>query len=98
MKLEALYPLTAGTICPGEDNPADIPSLGIDLSLLISSTLWLMGPTWICDPEFEPQCPDPRLPPDECLSEMRVKDWLACSNLLILGSHQVGAIIDCERF
>ena len=84
--------------CPGEDNPADIPSRGIDLSLLISSTLWLMGPTWICDPEFEPQCPDPRLPPDECLSEMRVKDRLACSNLLIQGSHQGGAIIDCERF
>ena len=84
--------------CPGEDNPADMPSRGIDLSLLISSTLWLMGPNKICDPEFEPQCPDPRLPPEKCLSEMRVKDRLACSNLLTQGLHQGGAIIDCERF
>ena len=27
-----------------------------------------------------------------------MKDRLACSNLLIQGSHQGGAIIDCERF
>ena len=30
--------------CPGEHNPADIPSRGVDLSQLVDSALWMTGP------------------------------------------------------
>ena len=85
--------------CSGEQNPADLPSRGVNnLSQLIDSTLWMTGPTWISDPEFEPQCPDLHPVPDECLIETRVKDQPAFSSLLTHDTFQGEAILNCEQF
>lgn len=35
--------------CPGKDNPADLPSRGVDLSVIVSDPLWLKGPSFLCD-------------------------------------------------
>ncbi|MCG8433420.1 MAG: A17 family peptidase, partial [Gammaproteobacteria bacterium] len=34
--------------CPGTENPADIPSRGINAKDLVESELWLKGPHWLC--------------------------------------------------
>lgn len=35
--------------CAGIENPADIPSRGMDPCKLSSCSLWLRGPPWLCD-------------------------------------------------
>ena len=84
--------------CPGEHNPADIPSRGIELSQLVDSALWMTGPTWISDPDFEPQCPDLHTVPDECLIETKVRNHSTVSSLLTHDTCQSEAILNCEQF
>ena len=83
---------------PGEQNPADLPSRGVNLSQLIDSTLWMTRTTWISDPEFEPQCPDLHPVPDEWLIETRVKNHPALSSLLTHDTCQGEAILNCIQF
>ena len=90
-EIRSLVPSGCWYHCPGEQNPADLPSRGVNLSQLIDSTLWMTGPPWISDPEFEPQCPDLHPVPDECLIETRVKTF---SNLLTHDTCQGEAILN----
>ena len=39
--------------CPGDSNPADPLSRGISPGSLVSSALWLCGPSWLCEPPEE---------------------------------------------
>ena len=79
-------------------SPADIPSRGIELSQLVDSALWMTGPTWISDPDFEPQCPDLHTVPDECLIETKVRNHSTVSSLLTHDTCQSEAILNCEQF
>ncbi|KAL5516727.1 hypothetical protein EMCRGX_G002133 [Ephydatia muelleri] len=59
--------------------------------------MWLNGPKWIADDEFEPQYSDTSIP-EECLSEMKVKDLMAHSVLITQGCCQYEPVITCEHF
>ena len=97
-RVRSLVPSGYWYHCPGEQNPADLPSRGVNSSQLIDSTLWMIGPTWISDPEFELQCPDLHPVPDECFIETRVKNHPALSSLLTHDTCQGEAILNCEQF
>ena len=92
-----LVPIDSWYHCPGEQNPADLPSRGAHMSQLIDNTLWINGPSWISDPGFEPQSSDLHSVPDECFKEIRVKDHPAFS-FLTQSTSQVEAILNCEHF
>eukprot|EP00731_Ephydatia_muelleri_P001922 Em0001g1922a len=62
-----------------------------------SCSMWLNGPKWIADDEFEPQYSDTSIP-EECLSEMKVKDLMAHSVLITQGCCQYEPVITCEHF
>ena len=55
--------------CAGKENPADIPSRGIDPCGLIHNSLWLHGPTWLHS-EF-PHADVPMQMPEACELERR---------------------------
>ncbi|KAL5491930.1 hypothetical protein EMCRGX_G017306 [Ephydatia muelleri] len=57
-EVRSLVPIDSWYHCPGEQNPADLPSRGAHMLQLIDSTLWINGPSWISDPGFEPQSSD----------------------------------------
>ena len=87
--------------CPRKDNPADIPSRGINPSDLAGSMLWHSGPDWLSQTHTEEfgDADEHCVPPEECLAEMKVTKP---SNLLTLtpsdSSHGLNEIIRCERF
>ena len=64
--------------CPGIDNPADLPSRGAKLSMLIDDPLWLNGPKWLCDinPTEDSGLPPENSALEECMLEMRNKERL----------------------
>ena len=87
--------------CPGRDNPADIPSRGINPSELADSILWHSGPDWLGQTNTEKledgdeQC----VPPEECLAEMKITKPPSLSTLILSNSsHGLNEIIRCERF
>ena len=58
--------------CPGETNPADLPSRGLTPLQLSSSKLWYNGPEWLSEPtSHPPQVSEPSDVPQECLVEIR---------------------------
>ena len=96
-EVRSLVPIDSWYHCPGEQNPADLPSRGAHMLQLIDNTLWINGPSWISDPGFEPQSSDLHSVPDECFKEIRVKDHPAFS-FLTQTTSQVEAILNCEHF
>lgn len=81
--------------CPGETNPADLPSRGLPLLELAVSRLWRCGPEWLpaavssrCEPETSTM-------PDECASEMKK----TAHTLLVTDTRVcVEEVMDCQRF
>ncbi len=47
LEIRELLPSARWHHCPGEDNPADLPSRGVKPTDLARSELWLHGPMWI---------------------------------------------------
>ena len=45
--------------CPGQENPADLTTRGVDARTLVNSSLWVNGPHWLSGPkeEFPKGCP-----------------------------------------
>jgi hypothetical protein len=66
----------------GQDNPADLPSRGIPLAELAASSLWWHGPSSLKNNDVEPEIDDTSIP-QECISEMKVKDQKLYHNLLV---------------
>ena len=46
-EIRSLVPVEAWRHCPGEENPADIPSRGMSPSRLAKTQRWLGGPEWL---------------------------------------------------
>lgn len=54
--------------CPGQDNPADLTTRGVNARVLVNSSLWLKGPLWLCGPPGEfPQGPTAGKEINECM-------------------------------
>ena len=96
-EIRRLVPAKQWRHCPGKGNPADLPSRGMLPAELTDSSLWFIGPSWLCEQEsvvFEPQLNI------ELSEESRVE--LCVHDRKVLGLLTVGAqlnqIIDIERF
>ena len=82
-RIREIQALTASDIwshCPGNENPADLPSRGSTAERL-SSYLWLHGPRWLsqdasCWPQGESSGPEPR----ECQTEEKKRTLLVISS------------------
>ena len=101
MEIRNLVSPNSWRYCPGRDNPADIPSRGINPSELADSILWHSGPDWLGQTNTEEledgdeQC----VPPEECLAEMKITKPPSLSTLTLSNSsHGLNEIIRCERF
>ena len=81
--------------CPGKQNPADLPSRGLQLSV---NVLWRHGPEWLSDSKVvEGNHLDDM--PEDCVTEMKAADQrLAHSLLMSTSPTGLGQIMDCERF
>ena len=86
--------------CPGKENPADIPSRGMDASELVRRPLWLAGPHWL---HLSQDLPDGAEAvectiPEDCRQEM--KQGKVVSTLIVnqTGGPFLGRLVDCERF
>ena len=97
-EIRALGPADCWYHCPGEQNPADLPSRGVDFTQSSSSVPWMTAPTWLCDLTFQPQNLDLLTIPKECLPEMRVKDRSAHSIYFVQGISQDETIINCNHY
>ena len=47
--IRRLLPIHVWKHCSGHENPADIPSRGMDLAELANNPLWWNGPKWLCN-------------------------------------------------
>ena len=88
--------------CPTDDNPADIPSRGMNSSQLAENTLWMMGPVWLSQREEESKSiVITEHLPEECLTEMTVKNQgnLKSSTLLVnTNDCSISCVIEISRF
>ena len=66
--IRRLVPHDQWRFCPGEDNPADLPSRGVSPSDLVGSVMWRYGPQWLT--EVEPEGEDDLITPEECMKEI----------------------------
>ena len=83
--------------CPGQENPADLPSRGITPTELVTSKLWRHGPDWLVDTRFiieeEELCM-----PEECAKEVRVTHCYIACNSSTWDLCNIGKLVDCEKF
>ena len=78
--------------CPGETNPADLPSRGLSLMELSASKLWRCGPDWL--PTAIRTTEDLAMP-DECALEMKTK---TSTFLAADGRPLIDEVMDCKRY
>lgn len=97
-EIRTLVPAGCWYHCPGDQNPGDLPSRGVDFTQSYSSVSWMTASTWLCDLTFQPQNLHRLTIPDECLPEMRDKDCSAHSTLFVQVFSQDEAIIDCNHY
>ena len=73
-EIRKLVPSECWDHCPGQENPADMPSRGITTSELAASKLWRSGPEWLRSGMVAVNCPQELLMPTECAAELRARD------------------------
>ena len=86
--------------CASTENPADIPSRGMDPSHLSTCSLWLHGPSWLCDGSGFHNCDEIMTMPKECgLEQKKAKR----SHTLLAPAKddkqiKIGKLMKCEEF
>lgn len=106
-RIQAIHELTVQEwwrFCPGEYNPADIPSRGLNGENILSSKSWWTGPEFLTQTEDKwPKSLDTCVDNSECAKEI-VKNPLDITHILTNKSHyfhlhsNLDKIIDIERF
>ena len=85
--------------CPGETNPADLPSRGLTPLQLSSSKLWYNGPEWLSEPtSHPPQVSEPSDVPQECLVEIRSRPQPVHSLATVEPTPMLGNVITPEKY
>ena len=70
VEIRKLLPVECWNHCPGAENPADLPSRGADVSELVSSSVWMNGPNWLCEADNIRRHDTVEEPiPEECLRQ-----------------------------
>lgn len=98
-EIRRLVPPQLWSHCPGKDNPADIPSRGLDPTDLSLSKLWRHGPDWLhASIEHCPSIPAPGADMSEqCLMELKVGKREVAHSLLTSQASGIGSLIDIQR-
>ena len=97
-EIRRLLPPEEWSHCPGESNPADLPSRGLTPLQLSQSKLWLEGPEWLRTSSHSDKTET--LMPEECYSELR-KSKIEKTPILLSAENRssgVEAIIKCEDY
>ena len=101
-EIRSLIPMESWRYCPTDDNPADVPSRGMNSSQLVENTLWMMGPVWLSQREEESKnIVITEHLYEECLTEMTVKNRgnLKSSTLLVnANDSSISCVIGISRF
>ncbi|KAK6175232.1 hypothetical protein SNE40_013739 [Patella caerulea] len=90
--------------CPGLQNPADIPSRGMNPFEFVNNSLWIKGPEWLIN--FEESMPNSTEDldlPEECLIEMKVKDrdhikGQVASVMVAVENYSIANVISCQDY
>lgn len=84
-EIRSLVPLTSWRHCPGEHNPADIPTRSVKAAEFGRCKLWHRGPSWLTeDAQPDNEClEESDSAPEECLTEMKAKK-MQCNSLTTL--------------
>ena len=93
-KIRSLSCINNWRYCPGDGNPADIPSRGCEPNQLMENPTWLNGPQWLLSGENYYKEVIVSMP-EECQLEQKGEDT---SSLFIQESVINTSLIDIERF
>ena len=99
IEIRRLTPTSAWNHCPGKENPADLPSRGLDPEELRRNTLWWSGPAWLTTGE-PTNLPALEGDPLECLSELKgpVVPMLLVSEGQTTSRMKISNIIEARKF
>ena len=105
-EIRQAIPLHCWSHCPGETNPADLPTRGLSLLELSVNRLWHHGPEWLSrsitllgeDPLITTLSDEEsHVMPHECMLELKTKSQLTHSLLAVETRPAIGEVIDLRE-
>ena len=85
--------------CSGSDNPADLPSRGLDIWEPANRQLWFNGPHWLTDKMTAGYNEEEEDVPHECIAEMKLREQHKYQAMHILFVQtDISTVLQCEKF